>query len=295
MIVVIMNDLNANAHDRGSSDPASRVGMPELPEPPLPLDALTARERVFIHWYAETRNLMQSYRQAYEVRPNAHKSTIYNEANEVLRRPRVRKAIAEAQDAAAGESIIRAAQMLQDLVDIADADPNELMKVELFNCRHCNGVDFKWQWGDAMELARALDDYMTKSAEFEAYKGKKPPPRPRKPADATGGFGFKLKGEPNPACPHCYGEGYRRETVGDTTKLSPKARKLYKGAKVKADGSIEILMHDQVQARDMVIKMLGAYKDGKGVQGQGSNDAPPIPTSATQEEAQRAYLKLVSG
>jgi phage terminase small subunit len=259
------------------------------------LDPLTARERVFVHWYAETRNLMQSYRQAYNVSPTASRAALYNEAGDVLKRPHVRRAIAEAQDAAAQETIIRAAQMLQDLVDIADADPNELIKVETFNCRHCyGGPDFKWQWADAMELARAVDDYMTKCAEFEAYKGKKPPPCPRKPADASGGFGFKLKGEPNPTCPHCYGDGIRRETVGDTTRLSPRARKLYKGAKVKADGSIEILMHDQIQARDMVIKMLGAYKDGRGIQGQGTGgDAAPIAHDATADEAQRAYRKLV--
>jgi len=35
-----------------------------------------------------------------------------------------------------------------------------------------------------------------------------------------------LKGEPNPACPHCYGEGYHKTTIADTTKLDPRTRKL---------------------------------------------------------------------
>jgi phage terminase small subunit len=285
-----MDDPNSNPHlTRASNSPS----LPELPHLAV-LDPLTAREAVFVHWYVETRNVMQAYRQSFDVGANTKTSSVYTQASEVLRRPHIRRAIAEAQDKAAQETIVRAAQMLQDLVDIADADPNELIKVETFNCRHCRGVDFKWQWADAMELARAVDEYMVKFAEFEAYKGKKPPPRPRKPADASGGFGFVLKGEPSPACPHCYGDGIRRETVGDTTRLSPRARKLYKGAKVKADGSIEILMHDQIQARDMVIKMLGAYKDGRGIQGQGTGgDAQPIAEGATADEAQRAYLKLV--
>ncbi len=289
-----MDPTNDNEHVTKDGEPVKPRLAPVLPVARQELDPLTAREQVFVHWYAETRNLIQSYKQSYNVSPTANQSTMYREAGEVLKRQHVRRAIAEAQDRAAQETIIRAAQMLQDLVDIADADPNELIKVETFNCRHCQGVEFKWQWADAMELARAVDDYMRKCAEFEEYKGKKPPPRPRKPADASGGFGFKLKGEPNPVCPHCYGDGIRRETVGDTTRLSPRARKLYKGAKVKADGSIEILMHDQIQARDMVIKMLGAYKDGRGIQGQGTGgDAQPIAEGATADEAQRAYLKLV--
>lgn len=55
--------------------------------------------------------------------------------------------------------------------------------------------------------------------------------------------------------------------VQDTTRLSPKAAKLYAGAKVDKHGRIEVLMHDQQAARVTILKVLGAMaerENGKG-------------------------------
>lgn len=249
---------------------------------------LTAREAIFVQWYVDTRNVMQAYRQAYDVATDARPASVYVAGMNVLKSKKVMLAVREAQDRAAAETIVKAADMLQDLYDIATADPNELTKGQLFACRHCHGVDFQEQWRDPQELARAMDAYLRQPQKLP--KGVKRLPMPT----ALGGFGYDHNAEPNPICPRCYGDGRFHARPPDTTKLTPKARKLYKGLEVKADGTIKVLMHDQMQARDMIIKMLGAYKDGKAGQ-VAPGTAAPIPSDATPEEAQRAYLKLVQG
>ena len=158
-------------------------------------------------------------------------------------------------------------------------------------------MDFKFQYVDAAELARAFDQYRVALAAYTNYDGpvKGRPARPSPPADASGGFGYDRRAEPNPACPVCYGDGQLHTTLMDTTKLSAQALKLYKGIKVKGDGSIEVLMHDQMQARDMIIKMLGAYKEvGKGLHGA-EPVAAVLAETASPEETQRAYLRMITG
>lgn len=274
----------------------ARAGLAELPAPPAADAVLTARESVFATHYAESRNVMAAYRASHDVGPNAKSSSIYTAACHVLRRDHVLKAVRSKQDELNTANIARAQDILRDLVDIYDADPNELIKLERFNCRHCHGVDYAFQWRDHIELAHAVDAYARDLAAFVAFvpvRGAKRPPRPVQP-HAAGGFGFKLKADPAPECPHCYGQGLAREMVQDTTKLSPKARKLYAGIEVKPDGSVKVLMHDQMKARDMAIKMLGAYKadDARGLNGKVPDLAPPSET-ISPEEMQRAYLKLL--
>ena len=135
-----------------------------------------------------------------------------------------------------------------------------------------------------------MDAYMKDQAS-KPKKGKAPLVMP----DPSGGFGFDMRADPAPECPHCLGDGWTRVTPMDTTKLSPQARKLFKGVKQKGDGSIEILMHDQMEARDMLIKMLGAYKDPKQVAPPPppNSDALEMPENITPEMAQQKYLALV--
>lgn len=259
----------------------------------------TANESIFAQHYAESRNHYAAFRVAYpDACDGRTNPAIYRQACDVLRRPHVIAAIEDIRAQINAQTIVRATDILRDLTDIADANPNELIKLEKLNCRHCHGVDHGYQWRDAAELAKALDVHMRVSAAYQAATTKerkklqKPGPMPQ----ASGGFGFDMRGDPAPECPHCLGDGFTRVTPMDTTKLSPQARKLYKGVKQKADGSIEILMHDQMAARDMIIKMLGAYKDPKQAAPQQPNDdARLVPEGATIEQAQQTYLALVKG
>lgn len=260
---------------------------------------LTANESIFAQHYAESRNHYAAFRTAYpsqcEGKTNA---AIFRAACQVLGKSHVLQAIEEIRAQINGASLVRATDMLRDLVDIANANPNELIKLERHNCRHCHGTEHGYQWRDAKELARALDQHMHTVANWEAASGaqrkKLKLVKPGAMPNALGGFGFDPRRDPSPECPHCIGEGFVRVAPCDTTKLSPQALKLLKGVKQKADGSIEILMHDQMQARDMIIKMLGAYKDPK----QAAPSTPggslePIDKDATPEDAQRAYLTLI--
>jgi phage terminase small subunit len=280
---------------RISAGETTRVGAPELPEPaarPDP-DGVTARERVFARWYVDTRNPLVAYRQAYEVAANAYSGAVYAEACEVLNRPAVRKLVLRLADERSVETTVKAVSILQDLIDIYEADPSELVRLEHWNCRHCHGVDHEYQWRDAEELARAFDRWQQQQA--PGYRPAKGELRLARPS-AKGGFGFTVKGEPDPACPHCFGEGVERVLAADTTKLSPKARKLLKSVEQKADGSIKFHVHDQMAARDMVVKMIGAYKEptkfGGATAGEGDD---PIPAGATQDQAAQAYMTMIRG
>lgn len=266
----------------------------KLPESAYALE-LTHRELLFAQHYVENRNALAAYRAAYDV-GTAKNSALWTEAKNILRRPHVARKCRELQDEVDAATVVRAVQILQDCVDIFEADPNELIAIVRDSCRFCHGVGFAYQWRDAMELAKAHDRYRIDLAACEAYEGRKPPERPIAPADASGGFGFDHTADPHPGCATCYGEGVVRHVVQDTTKLSPRARKLFKGVEVKGNGDIKILMHDQMQARDMAIKMIGGYKDASGTKFGGTTaDHLVIDEGVSQEQAAAAYMKLVKG
>lgn len=255
-----------------------------------PTMLLTPQEQIFASHYAESRNHYAAFRTAFPD-SEASNSTVYRRACEVLRRPHMVAAVQIIRDQMNADTLVRATDMLRDLVDIANANPNDLVSVEKNNCRLCHGVDHKYQWRDATELARAMDAYMQDQA-APKKKGKPPLRMP----DPSGGFGFNLHDDPVRDCPGCEGEGIERRIVHDTTKLSPQARKLLKSVEQNADGSVRIVMHDQMKARDMIIMMLGAYKDPKqATPGDKSGEVIAIPKDATQEDAARAYLTLVKG
>jgi phage terminase small subunit len=243
----------------------------------------TPQESIFATHYAESRNHYAALRAAYPDLCNGKSNpTIYRAACNILSRPHVLHAIEEVRAMMNAQTLVRATDIMRDLVDIVDANPNELVSVEKYNCRYCHGIDYGMQWVDAAELALALDAWMSRKKKTGS------------PPSASGGFGFQHKGEPARDCPHCLGDGIEKRIVHDTTRLSPQARKLLKSVEQNADGSVRIVMHDQMLARDMLIKMLGAYKDPKQV----APPAPPgslesIDKDATPEDAQRAYLSLI--
>jgi phage terminase small subunit len=199
--------------------------------------------------YAEHGNAARAYREAFDT-SGMSPPTIKRKAYDVVHAPRVTARVRELQAAAAERTVISVAARMEWLRDIVAADPNELVQHVRVNCRHCHGVGFAWRWRDAGELARALDDHM------RSLNTPRPLPRP---ADARGGFGFDPNGDPHPDCPRCNGEGIGRTIIADTTKLSGPARRLLKGIREKADGSIEVLMHDQLAAADQLNKLQAAY------------------------------------
>ncbi len=177
--------------------------------------------------------------------------------------------------------------MIHDLHDIATAEPGELMRMVVVNCKHCHGIDFKYQWTPD-EFAAACETVEKGNALVK--------PEARLPLPTCeGGLDFDAHGQPHPMCPHCLGIGRREVWVADTANLSHKASKLYKGVKVKSDGSIEILMHDPLAARDQLHKLLGAYKTNADGQSLAPGVAPVGTDGKPAGDPSQTYLGMVHG
>lgn len=260
----------------GERPPPTDVGLREL----------TPQQAVFAQWYAETRSLVTAYKAAYNVGESTMYRTMWQAAAQIAEIPAVAKRVEEIADRLAASGIVRAIEVLRDLVDMVNTDPEELVKHVKYNCRSCRGVDYKHQWIDAAEFARSLDAWaMSKMKDLT--------PMP----SAAGGFGFVPRAAPLPECPACFGEGVERVILADTTKLSPGARKLLKGIKQDRFGVITFELHDKMQARDMILKMLGAYKaDGKGLPltGQGALDGISNADMADPRLAADAYIRMLA-
>lgn len=222
----------------------------------LASEFLTAKQEAFARLYVEHQNATTAYRLAYETGWNASPKSISVEACRTLAKPQVALRVAELQAQAAASTIIKARDILDQQMDVATADPNDLVRIESRNCRHCWGIGHEYQWQDA-EYAYKLQDALDAGVNSD---GK---PIVRAPSD-RGGYGYDPQREPNAACPHCYGAGVRVVFVTDSAKLTGKARRLYKGVKMDRFGSVEVQMTNQETARSEVAKLLGAYQsDGK--------------------------------
>ncbi len=242
----------------------------------VPDTLLTSQQEGFCRTYVDSNSAAQAYRFNFDCSGMPGKQ-IWERASVMKRNPLVAKRIQDLQRELALESIVTARQLLQDFVDIARADPNDLIRHEHRACRHCYGVDhlYQWQSGEwANAAAHAIEQGLTAPS-------------------AEGGFGFDPQLSPAPHCPHCYGQGINAVIIADTDKLSGPARKLYKGVK-KTKLGIEILMHDQQAARESIAKMLGAFKDGSERSLSPAEPAKAISKDATPDDAQKAYLKMVS-
>lgn len=256
------------------------------------------RERVedFCGRFVESGNKMQAYRLAYA--PDTTRTTqwVWDQVSKLMGDPEVAARVQEMRDEAAAAEMTSVREIIRDLVDIIQADPNELISVNLDCCRYCHGDEHQFQWINPPEFEHALGAYMERQAVMDASPKKSLVPPEPMPNDA-GGYGYWPSNDPHPSCPHCFGRGVNTTMAHDSRKVSPQARKLYAGAKVGKDGQLEIKMHDQMKAREMLNRVLGVFKDG----------LPVVPTQAaaapagvgapggTQEEAARAYMRLIGG
>jgi hypothetical protein len=141
---------------------------------------------------------------------------------------------------------------MQHLHTIATADVSEVVRLVHECCRGCFAADgHPWQWRDEQELMRAVERHLASLA------GPKPLPAP----DVRGGFGFVGTRDPNPECAHCDGKGVERVTVTPTDEWSAAARAAFKGARQKADGSIELDFENRLTASDQLARLAGFYVD----------------------------------
>lgn len=72
----------------------------------------------------------------------------------------------------------------------------------------------------------------------------------------------EIHDEPNETCIACAGRGERVVLLADTTKVSPGARRLFKGVELDQWGRVKkLLLHDQMAARIELHKLKGLHID----------------------------------
>jgi phage terminase small subunit len=240
------------------------------------------RERFCGHYVESNGNGMYAFRMAFVTDGKMINKEIFHRAKLLLADPTVVERIREMQDVAAQATQASITALMQDWVDIANADPNELCAHMRVNCRHCWGINGAYQWVNMAE-------YLAAMREAAKHEGAAVP-------DCSGGFGYTLYNDPNPACTDsgCFGQGIAHVHISDTTKLAGSARKLYAGVKQKANGEIEILMHSQEKARENIARCLGAFKDAVQLPGDDVRRKPAAPVP-TLEQAQQTYLQVIQG
>lgn len=202
---------------------------------------LTAKQQAFVDEYLKDLNATQAC-----IRAGYSAKTADRIGPELLGKTWVAAAIQIGMEKRQKRLEISADMVLKRWWDIANADPNELVQYRRDCCRHCYGIDHRYQWIDQDEFNAAVDTAKARKAKVL-------------PSDA-GGFGFVATMEPNAKCPKCNGLGHGHMHVSDTRKLSPAALALFAGVKSGKEG-LHVLMQSQEQALINVARHLGMFND----------------------------------
>lgn len=222
-----------------------------------------------------------AYRRCYAIDRMSEKS-VHVEASKLANSPKVAERIKELAGQRAREVVgavtFDVRKLFETYLEIASADPNELIGVKVGACRHCYGEGHGFQWRER-EYVEALQKY--------DRKPDGPPP------DIAGGFGYKHYLPPHPDCPECGGEGVERVVPRDSEKLSRGARLLYRGAQQTKDG-VKILMADKDKALEQIGRILGAFDDKMRIDLTGKVASMRLETDDPQKAAE-AYTRMVSG
>lgn len=213
--------------------------------------SMDPRHVEFVEQYLIELNATRAYKTAFD--PNMRENVAGACASRLLGTANVRKLLACRVKAMFERSEGLQDRMLAQQFALAFADPNELVEHRRECCRYCYGVGHQYQLKPSEQDQRRIE--WQKEAR-EAMAAKEDPPE----WDELGGVGFDPRREPVDACPECYGEGVPRIVMKDTRDLSPAAKALYAGAKWGKDG-MEMLMHSQEKARDVLLKILKLYDD----------------------------------
>lgn len=254
------------------------------------LPGLTEKQKDFVRYFLQFRNDDGAGTKAYRLAFDAARMaapTISSAASELLRNPRVAAYLAERQAAADFRCEVTVTQVLDRYWRIATADPNQIITHRRVNCRHCYGVDHAYQWRSDEEWTHAC---MTEVA--AAAKEKRDVDVP----SYGGGDGFNPTLSPHAKCPRCFGEGHGDVLIADTGKLDGDVRLLYKGVKVKPNGAIEVLMHDQMAALDRIAQHLGMNNDRMPGAANGNPIAPGVLINAKNvKDATAIYSRFMNG
>lgn len=202
---------------------------------------LTANEQRFVEEMLLDPSPVECFFRAGYKATDRHKAGV--KVQEIMKRPKVKAALAEGRKKRADRLSISQDMVIKRLWAIASADPNELVSVHREPCRHCWGIEHKYQFTD-MELEE-------RNKEAEQLGLDKP--------DQKGGGGFQPSDPPHPKCPQCGGRGKSHVVLKDTRDLSPAARLLYAGAEMTRNGA-KINMNSQMTALIKLAEHYGLFE-----------------------------------
>lgn len=222
---------------------------------------LTAQQYAFICEYPKDFNGTQA-----ALRAGVAPSNAATQAWRWLTNPDVVEAIEQRKMDLAAAAGLSVEWVLRQWKEIAEADPAELIYMEIQSCRLCHGLNHEYQWTE-FEYKKAVQAAQSHvcNTKCEQPCVKRIPPIP------NGGFGYDPHRAPADDCPNCHGNGEPRVHVADTRRLTGPARRLYAGVKGTQHG-IEVKMRDQDAARDNIAKYLGVLIDKREL--SGPNGAP---------------------
>jgi phage terminase small subunit len=205
--------------------------------------ALTLKQQMFVTEFLKDLNMRAALRRAGYSEEHHH----------ITDSPEVADAIAKAYAERHAQVKVEASEVLRHVLAVATVDPNEIMEVRRGCCRHCHGIEHRYQYTTQRELNRARSNYnLTDESLVEEFE--------------HGGLGFNAQLEPHAGCPQCGGEGSAYAHVKDTRHLSAAARSLYAGVKQTKDG-IEVKLNSQDKSRELLMRHLGLLNDKLEVTG----------------------------
>lgn len=249
--------------------------------------ALTLKQENFATHFVAYRHAESAYRHSYDVTPQTLQSSVRAGACEVMAVPAVAQRIAELEAQRDLALTYDVADTQRLWLDIATADPNELISLKVGCCRYCRGFEHGFQWRER-EYVEAVN-----AVEWENRRVSKKRAQPL--PDFGGGFGFNATLAPVPDCPECHGEGIERVVARDTTKLTPGGRLLYGGVK-KTKNGVEIIIADRTKALENFTRMQGGFVDKSRIDVSVTLAAASVQLQTTDPvEASRVYQDMIKG
>lgn len=215
---------------------------------------LTPRQALFVREYLKDFNGARAARAA-GYSPLTAKEGAYS----LLQRPHIRAAVDAVKVQQIEKVEAEATEVVRMLIEVARADPNDLVESRRSCCRYCWGNGFRYQRTPG-EMARDRDQHLRDQMRQQREAEREDKPFTPTAFDEAGGIGYHRHREPNAECPECFGDGELDVHVQDSRLLQGAARRLYAGVKRTKDG-IEVKMRDQDKAVEMLGRHLALFTD----------------------------------
>lgn len=226
------------------------------------IDKLTDLMELFCQEYLVDLNATQA-----AIRAGYSKNGAGAQGSRLLSYPVIQKRIEELKAQRVQRVQVDQDRIVQELVHISFADANGLVQYRRTCCRHCYGIEHRYQFTKGeMEKAKVEHQALILKARTEGIKLSADETR----FDEQGGIGFDGRKEPHPECPECFGEGRGRIYAMDTRFLPDDVRALYAGVKQGKDG-LEIKMHSKEGHMQLLMRHVGMLNDKLKLQGDPEN------------------------